>query len=288
MVGKSVYNWITNVLQSDKIDSQDKRKREYGDLNDIKYRTGRSNSVKRHHLNKKNVNKYRNSPRNTKSTRTAMHMNNNNNKLKHSWWKPFIQNLKLIFSNDTENITNMRVACEDFSLLSNNPRHANDHLNRNKIIRERIRQSRSFKKKLAERDYDKRQLDILKRSSLSKGSNLIATTTSPKNNNTQLNNDRMVLLERQNKRLRKELLQRESELRILKKELRFLKANNSLLKRDEILNLLSADSNTIDKIYDKENVSHNSNYYNDREHNPVEEQSRSFSPVQIDYSQYSR
>lgn len=283
MVGESAYNWITNFLHLDKIDSRDRRKREYGDLNDIKYRTGRSNSVKRHHLNKKNVNKYRNFSQNRKSTQTVMHTNNN--KIKDPWWKPSIQKLKLIFSNDTENITNMRVACEDFSLLSNNPRHINDHLNRNKIIRERIRQSRSFKKKLAERDYDKRQLDILKRSSLGKGNNPITSTT---NNNTQLNNDKMVLLERQNKRLRKELLQRESELRILKKELRFLKVNKDLMKRDEILNLLSADSNTIDKIYDKENISNNSNYYNDREANPVEEQSRSFSPVQIDYSQYSR
>ncbi|CAL9734024.1 hypothetical protein MOSE0_D02828 [Monosporozyma servazzii] len=283
MVGESAYNWITNFLHLDKIDSRDRRKREYGDLNDIKYRTGRSNSVKRHHLNKKNVNKYRNFSQNRKSTQTVMHTNNN--KIKDSWWKPSIQKLKLIFSNDTENITNMRVACEDFSLLSNNPRHTNDHLNRNKIIRERIRQSRSFKKKLAERDYDKRQLDILKRSSLGKGNNPITSTT---NNNTQLNNDKMVLLERQNKRLRKELLQRESELRILKKELRFLKVNKDLMKRDEILNLLSADSNTIDKIYDKENISNNSNHYNNREPNPVEEQSRSFSPVQIDYSQYSR
>lgn len=283
MVGESAYNWITNFLHLDKIDSRDRRKREYGDLNDIKYRTGRSNSVKRHHLNKKNVNKYRNFSQNRKSTQTVVHTNNN--KIKDPWWKPSIQKLKLIFSNDTENITNMRVACEDFSLLSNNPRHINDHLNRNKIIRERIRQSRSFKKKLAERDYDKRQLDILKRSSLGKGNNPITSTT---NNNTQLNNDKMVLLERQNKRLRKELLQRESELRILKKELRFLKVNKDLMKRDEILNLLSADSNTIDKIYDKENISNNSNYYNDREANPVEEQSRSFSPVQIDYSQYSR
>ena len=221
MVGESAYNWFTNLFQSDDIASTDKRKKAYGDLNDIKYRAGRSNSVRRNQIKRKNINKYRNNSVPKRKTAQTSMSGNSNNKHRDPLWNKFVQSLKLIFSNDTENITNMRVACEDFSLLSNSPRHGNNHLNRNKIIRERIRQSRSFKKKLAERDYDRRQLEVLKRSSHDVTNGLVPTTSN--SNNIQLNNDKIVLLERQNKRLRKEILQRESELRIFKERIKIYK-----------------------------------------------------------------
>lgn len=272
----------------------DKRKREYGNLNDVRNRRIRTNVPQRQRMHRKSLNKYRdyndnylsnqrhkntvsstNVPSKGRITRVQNQVSN------------LIRGLKMFFSNDTENISNMRVACENFSLLSgrNNP---NSYHDRNSMIRDRIQKSRSFKKKLAERDYDKRQLEILKQSPVQIKKRQ-PYFNNENNNNIQLNNDKVLLLQRQNRRLRKELLERESEIRILKKELRFLKENENLMNKDEILNLLSADSHTIENFQDNNSKNDNFNMRNDQDKfDELEERSRSFSPVRIDYSQYSR
>lgn len=256
---------------------QDTRKKEYGNLNDVRSQKRIPGSIRRYRMNRKTLNKYR--VPSEKSKNTLLYTLSIGNSLNH-----IAKNLRFIFSNDTENITNMRVACENFSLLSNNPNdiHDSNYFNRNKIIRDRIRQSRSFKKKLAERDYDRRQLNVLKRSLLKKERDQPYSYTDF--NDSQLNNDKVLLLQRQNKRLKKELLQRESELRILKKELRFLQKHSNFINRDAIPNLLSSSPDDINKIYE-------TNYSVDKDYpmdNIIEERSKSFSPVQVDYSQYSR
>lgn len=281
MVSGIIKRLFDKLFKTSDDTTYDRRKKEYGNLNEINYQRRTPSSVRRHRLNRKSWNKYRvplEKPENPLLSKF-----NIGNSLNH-----FIKNLKFIFSNDAENITNMRVACENFSLLSNNPNdiHDNNYANRSRIIRERIKQSRSFKKKLAERDYDRRQLSALKRSLLKKDRNYPYSLTSC--NDFQLNNDKILLLQRQNKRLKKELLDRESELRILKKEVRFLQKNSKIMNRDAILNLLSADSNEINKIYEAEHNANRGRPIDKIKDNIIEERSRSFSPVQVDYSQYSQ
>lgn len=281
MVSGIIKRLFDKLFKTNADTTYDRRKKEHGNLNEINYQRRTPSSVRRHRLNRKTWNKYRvplEKPENPLLSKF-----NIGNSLNH-----FIKNLKFIFSNDAENITNMRVACENFSLLSNNPNdiHDNNYANRSRIIRERIKQSRSFKKKLAERDYDRRQLSALKRSLLKKDRNYPYSLTSC--NDFQLNNDKILLLQRQNKRLKKELLERESELRILKKEIRFLQKNSKIMNRDAILNLLSADSNEINKIYEAEHNANRGRPIDKIKDNIIEERSRSFSPVQVDYSQYSQ
>lgn len=281
MVSGIIKRLFDKLFKTSDDTTYDRRKKEYSNLNEINYQRRTPSSVRRHRLNRKSWNKYRvplEKPENPLLSKF-----NIGNSLNH-----FIKNLKFIFSNDAENITNMRVACENFSLLSNNPNDINDnnYANRSRIIRERIKQSRSFKKKLAERDYDRRQLSALKRSLLKKDRNYPYSLTNC--NDFQLNNDKILLLQRQNKRLKKELLERESELRILKKEIRFLQKNSKIMNRDAILNLLSADSNDINKIYEAEHNANRGRPIDKIKDNIIEERSRSFSPVQVDYSQYSQ
>lgn len=310
MVPDVIRKWQDKLFSP--LTDQDTRKKEYGNLNDIKYKAQRRNSVRRHRMKTKNWNKYR---QNLLTPSKTMDMQGKSIRQSHpssrfvtsslfknlriiNSWNRLMRNLKSMFCNDMENITNMRVACEDFNLLSNNPRYSNKYVNRNKIIRDRIGQSRSFKKKLAEREYDKRQLEILKSNrSNTTSTNIVHNDKNDENNKpfssiengNELNNDKILLLQRQNKRLRKELLERESELRLLKKELKFRKRHEDLLKRDEILNLLSADSNTINKLYDKEvKTSAVGSTTNHTDGNILDERSRSFSPIRIDFSQYSR
>ncbi|KAK5773637.1 hypothetical protein RI543_005159 [Arxiozyma heterogenica] len=252
-------------------------KKEYGNLNEIRFQRRIPSSIKRYRINRKSLNKCRVPLKQSRDS--LLYTLNIGNSLNH-----FVKNLKFIFSNDAENITNMRVACENFSLLSNNSNaiHDSSYINRNKIIRERIRQSRSFKKKLAERDYDRRQLNALKRSLLRKEKDQSYSYASF--NDSELNNDKILLLQRQNKRLKKELLQRESELRILKKELKFLQKHTNFINRDTIPSIPNTNSNDINKMY---KTNHNIDKYYPID-NIIEERSKSFSPVQVDYSQYSR
>lgn len=267
---KKFFNTSDNTIQ-------DKRKKEYGNLNEIRFQRRIPSSIKRYRINRKSLNKCRVPLKQSRDS--LLYTLNIGNSLNH-----FVKNLKFIFSNDAENITNMRVACENFSLLSNNSNaiHDSSYINRNKIIRERIRQSRSFKKKLAERDYDRRQLNALKRSLLRKEKDQSYSYASF--NDSELNNDKILLLQRQNKRLKKELLQRESELRILKKELKFLQKHTNFINRDTIPSIPNTNSNDINKMY---KTNHNIDKYYPID-NIIEERSKSFSPVQVDYSQYSR
>lgn len=219
------------------------------------------------------------------------------------------RSLKSIFSNEEVHLRDVQNVCGNINkkvIPTGDDKYCNN-------VRNKIEKSDAFKWKINELKYDKVQLNKLKR--LSDNSELRSRNYRYGRN---VFDDKVKLLELENKKLKKELSDRELEVIALKRRLRFSIEKNKLLLSDSYLASLSADVIDSDlKPLDnfKENESRdiketqhfgaspsiefsskddasirNNRFFREEELGSLdldEEKNKSFSPIRIDYSRYS-
>ncbi|CCK70272.1 Nbp1p KNAG_0D05340 [Huiozyma naganishii CBS 8797] len=196
-----------------------------------------------------------------------------------------LQNVKSMFSNDAANLDRMKLTSETLTIGTGRSRAGWDTQ-----MRHKIQQSNAFKRKLSELKYDRQQLMLLREWERFQERNAGPSRSLANNGNMPtLEDDRVVLLQRENERLSRQLAVRDSEIQLLKKRLDCLESNTKLRAKDELLDLLSADSNALEEEMDVV-PKHSSSEVHSLRNGPEAQtthSARSFSPVRVDYSMYS-
>lgn len=184
-----------------------------------------------------------------------------------------INGIRDIFTGETTNMSN-----SNLSIVPNVNKF--NSMNNYEMIKQQIKDSRAFQTKLNELQYDKLQINKLRQ--IRKREVVDEDQLGDNKMNYSILNDRYKLLQKENESLKIELYKKDSEIEILQREIQFLKDNSKIIARDNLIDLLDVKSNYLNEVYDTNlNVS------------PLRgcgsrTRSRSFSPVRVDLSQYSK
>ncbi|KAL3230850.1 NAP1-binding protein [Nakaseomyces bracarensis] len=216
------------------IGNNDRRKHDYGSLDEIKRRSRKGRLIDRNSINKSG-----DSSRLTRAKRRRLMVGETNrhegkvNKpsLNKKYYNPEYQQkerqrsrssnifkaIKSVFSNEDQTL--MSMASVDLNNIAN-IHHAG--INDNEYIKKRILKSEAFKKKVTELDYNKKLIGELRKSRQPKRNNEIFEE--------DINEDRYKLLYRKYQYVRDKLTNTEDELKSVKETLRYSQEMNVLLQ----------------------------------------------------------
>lgn len=220
---------VTNLIGTD-----DKRKHDYGSLEEIKRRSRNGKFVNGHGINRSTdhsrltrakrrrimmneINKYDgkvNKPRHDVKHQNYMISKSarKNNKTSR-----ILNAIKSVFSNEDQTL--MSMATVDLnSIVSNDKKGTNE----DEYIKRKILRSNAFKKKVTELDYNKKLIGELRKSKQNIGSTNILED--------DLNEDRYKLLYRKYQSMKDKLSKTEEELNSIKETLRYSQEMNALLQ----------------------------------------------------------
>lgn len=222
---ESVQQFIANSLG---YRASDPRKKEYGTLEDVKpKRTGESGRADRSRLRRKRA--VAGNGGNSRIERRYMRSQDRVTKAaptrrESSKFGQLLRSLKNVFSTEEQDLDLMQRACGNTNAMlpAAARRGARSGPEERRRLRDRIVRSDAFKRKLLEIKYDDHMLEQLRRGrSRSRG------TAAP---TEQLEDDRVVLLQKQLQEMRSRLQGTEKELQITKKKLKFAQEKNTLLE----------------------------------------------------------
>lgn len=243
------------------------------DCNDLEIRSY-GNRIRKHHNSKNRINK---PIKNVKIT--GNDGNNNNNSAKGRSINRIINSIRDIFLGKDSNYSNYN--------LNVIPNVTNlGMLNNSERIKKGIKDSKAFQRKINELQYDKLQINKLRQLNnhkFFKDHRLLSKEEQEEDmEGYSMLNDKLKLLKNENEELKRQLYKKDSEIEILTKEIQFLKDNSKIIARDNLIDLLDVKSNFLDEIYDP-----NINVSPERQARS-RSRTRSFSPVRVDLSQYSK
>lgn len=229
----------------------DMRKRDYGDLRDIKRRRQRRRDVdmrernrmmrNRHNRGEKEVDDFNIRDKNMAGIRKPMVSKRSNYQslqrpqntefytTANGIFSRIMKSVKSVFSNDDQNLDLMQRASENLEFVTS----LNDRISaqeERKLIKERIIKSEIFKKKLLEKRHDDVLLDQMKRGRSSKSKPRSVDDNMNKIGNANIVTDQVLLLQRKINDIETKHRDVIKELQITKKKLKFAKEKNTLLE----------------------------------------------------------
>ncbi|QLG72255.1 hypothetical protein HG535_0C06100 [Zygotorulaspora mrakii] len=247
---------------------RDGRKREYGNLDDIRSNTvnysgdTRNRDIRtryKQRLDKRNRARMQEEEKNNNrgiGTRYGEQQRYDKNRIrKQTTDRPgrlslMWRSLKTVFSNEEQDLTQFQEACGNVNVMIPQNKKPNGTEERRRL-RERIARSEAFKRKLLEIKYDENMLEQMRRGR-SRFPRLGNRNSEVYRQSQNISEDRITLLQRRVTELEENLLHVTRDLQITQKKLKFAQEKNTLL--ESLLDDANIDSEYVKSKRDMKNI----------------------------------